>query len=77
MGKFVAIKIIEIVAKNPAIELIHIFTHAGDKSSEECDVGVFSNRGGYYSPLRKTQAIDNYAKLIVTSTVDCPPCLIK
>ena len=53
MGKFVATKVAnyKIVANNPTIELIHVFTHAGDKPSEECDVGIFSNRGGYYSPF--------------------------
>ena len=59
MGKFVATKVIGIIAKNPSIKLIHIFTHVhdGGKPSEECDVGAFSNRGGFYSPLKRTKQL--------------------
>ena len=74
MGKYVATKVIEIVAKDPPIELIHIFTHEGVLANKECDAGVFSNRGGYCPPLKRTQAVDNYAKFIVP--VDCSPGLI-
>ena len=45
MGKYVADKVAKLVAKNPTIELIHVFSHAGDTPSHECDVGTFSNRG--------------------------------
>ena len=34
VGKFVATEVAQIVANNPTIELIHVFSHAGDIPSK-------------------------------------------
>ena len=64
-----------IVKNHPDIEVVHVFTHGGDQLADECDAGLFKNRGKYYSPLRKTQRIDNYKKMIIP--VDCQRGLIS
>ena len=46
MGKYVATKVIEIVAKDPPIELIHIFTHEGVLANKECDAGCSATAEG-------------------------------
>ena len=60
VGKSVAHEVCRIVKNHTDIEVVHVFTHGGDQPSIECDAGLFNNRGKYYSPLRKTQSIDNY-----------------
>ena len=75
MGKYVATKVSEVVANSPAIEVIHIVTHSGGEPSKECNVGVFNNRGGYFSALKRTCVVDNYKKSVVP--VDCHVGLIS
>ena len=64
-----------IVAINSTIEIIHASSHARDTPSQECDVGIFQNRRGYYSPLKRLTAVDNYEKLVLG--VYCPSGLIS
>ena len=75
MGKYIAAKVAEVAANDKNIEVVHVYTHSAGDPSTEGDVGLFSNRGGYFSALRRTSSVDNYAKTIVP--VDCPAGIIS
>ena len=75
MGKYIAAKVAEVAANDKDIEMVHVYTHSAGDPSTEGDVGLFSNRGRYFSALRRTEAVDNYAKIIVP--IDCPAGIIS
>ena len=53
-------KIEAIVNGNPAVDSIHVYTHAGDDPKGESNMGKFVNRGNYNSVFRRLNAIDDF-----------------
>jgi hypothetical protein len=53
------------------VDLVHIFTHAGNDAEAEANLGKFSNRGGYKSILRRLHAINDFVDNVIM--LDVPP----
>ena len=51
-------------------DTLHVFTHAGSDPAAESLAGLFNNRGGYFSALRRTTAIDHFTETVIP--VDVP-----